>query len=150
MRKHSTFSAHCYSNHRFNATATALLLLWSLTGFSHFRLSYFWITFKLLRDHIYLVGHRWRIGRVDAFRPEGHGIESHSSRQLGTLGKSFTYIACSPSACKLRHSVNCCGWERFRKAHAVESAIEMDKYNTIPWWQNEEINKPPCTSLSAL
>ena len=46
---------------------------------------------------------------------------------IWTLGKSFTYS----SACKLRRSVNCCGRERFGKAHAAERAIEIDKYNTI-------------------
>ena len=30
----------------------------------------------------------WLIGRVDAFRPQGRGFESRSSRQVGTLGKS--------------------------------------------------------------
>src|SRR6218665_71727 len=33
----------------------------------------------------------WRIGRVTTFRLEGRGFESHSSRGVGTLGKSFTY-----------------------------------------------------------
>ena len=34
----------------------------------------------------------WRIGRVDAFRPEGRGFESRSSRHVSrpTLGESFT------------------------------------------------------------
>ena len=39
-------------------------------------------------------------------------------------------VACSASACKLRHSINCCGRKRFRKVHAVRSAIEIDKDNT--------------------
>ena len=30
------------------------------------------------------------IGRFVAFRPKGRGFESHSSRHVGTLGKSFT------------------------------------------------------------
>ena len=38
------------------------------------------------------------------------------------VDKSFTY---SFFACKLQHNVNCCGRERYRKAHAVRSAIEM-------------------------
>src|SRR6218665_415243 len=42
-------------------------------------------------------------------------------------------VACSASVCKLQHSVNCCGRDRFRKAHAVRSAIEMNKYNTIQY-----------------
>ena len=37
------------------------------------------------------VGHVWRIGRVDAFLPKGHGFDSRSSRHAGTLGKSFTH-----------------------------------------------------------
>src|SRR6218665_357126 len=40
-------------------------------------------------------------------------------------------VACSASTCKLRHSVNCCGRERFWKVYPVRSAIEIDKYNTI-------------------
>ena len=32
-----------------------------------------------------------RIGRVDAFQPEGRGFESHSIRHVGTLDKSFTF-----------------------------------------------------------
>ena len=70
----------------------------------------------------------WRIGRVDAFRPEGRGFEGfkfRSSRHVRILGKSFTCCCLY----KLQHS--CCGRERFCKAHAVRSAIEMDKYNTI-------------------
>ena len=33
----------------------------------------------------------WLIGRVDAFRPKECGLESCSSRYIGTLGKSFTH-----------------------------------------------------------
>ena len=56
---------------------------------------------------------QWRIGGVDAFRLEGRGFESRSSRHVGILGKSFTTVACRPSACILRHSINCCGQECF-------------------------------------
>src|SRR6218665_2680834 len=59
-------------------------------------------------------GALWRIGRVDAFRPESCGFESRSSRHVGILGKSFTYSCLySASACKLRHSVNSYGREHF-------------------------------------
>jgi len=37
------------------------------------------------------------------------------------------------SSVKLQHSVNCCDRERFWKADAVRSALEMDKYNTIQY-----------------
>ena len=38
-------------------------------------------------------GHRalWLIDRFGAFLPKGRGLESHSSRHVGTLGKSFTH-----------------------------------------------------------
>ena len=32
-----------------------------------------------------LSGRVWRIGRDDAFRPKGHGFDSGSSHQVGTL-----------------------------------------------------------------
>ena len=35
--------------------------------------------------YIYIHGARWRIARVDAFRPEGAGFESRSSRHLGKV-----------------------------------------------------------------
>ena len=36
--------------------------------------------------------HHWRrIGRDATFRREGRGLESRSSRRVGTLGMSFTY-----------------------------------------------------------
>ena len=31
----------------------------------------------------------WLIGRVDTYRPKGREFDSHSSHQIGTLGKSF-------------------------------------------------------------
>src|SRR6218665_1769211 len=37
-----------------------------------------------------VVGRVWRIGTVDAFCLKGHGFDSCSSCQVGTLGKSFT------------------------------------------------------------
>ena len=37
------------------------------------------------------LGRVWCIGRVDAFRPKGHGFDSRSSRHLGTLGKYFIH-----------------------------------------------------------
>ena len=33
----------------------------------------------------------WLIGRFITFHPKGRGFESHSSRHVGTLGKSFTH-----------------------------------------------------------
>jgi len=78
--------------------------------------------------------HCWLMERggplVDAFRQEGRVFEPRLSRHVGTLGKSFTCSWLSASACKLRHSLNCCGRERLWKAHVVRSAIEIDKYNT--------------------
>jgi len=41
--------------------------------------------------HNLFVGRVWRIGRVNAFHPKGHGFDYHSSCHVGTLGKSLTY-----------------------------------------------------------
>ena len=51
----------------------------------------------------------WRIGRVDAFRPKGHGFDSSSSRHVGTLGKSFTHSCLWRFGVKFRHSVGAVG-----------------------------------------
>src|SRR6218665_3420727 len=47
----------------------------------------------------------WRIGRVEAFRPEGGGFECRSSCHLGTLGKSLTHSCLWRFGMKLRHSI---------------------------------------------
>jgi len=48
----------------------------------------------------------WRlIGRFGTFRPKGHGFESHSSRHVGTLGKSFTRSCLWCFDAKLQHSI---------------------------------------------
>ena len=52
-----------------------------------------------------IVGRVWRIGRVDAFRPKGHGFDSRSSRHVGTLGKSFTHSCLWCFGVKFRHSI---------------------------------------------
>ena len=51
------------------------------------------------------VGHVWRIGKVDAFRPKGHGFDSRSSRHVGTLGKSFIHSCLWHFGMKFRHSI---------------------------------------------
>src|SRR6218665_845983 len=38
-----------------------------------------------------IVGRVWRIDSSDAFRSKCHGLDSHSSHHVGTLGKSFTH-----------------------------------------------------------
>ena len=48
----------------------------------------------------------WRIGRVEAFRPEGRGFESRSSSYVGTLGKSLLTRNCLwRFGVKLRNSI---------------------------------------------
>ena|SRR6218665_1957687 len=49
----------------------------------------------------------WRIGRVDAFRPKGHGFDSRSiaATYIGTLGKSFTQRCLWRFGVKFRHSI---------------------------------------------
>ena len=48
----------------------------------------------------------WRLGWDDDFQPECRGFDSHSSRHVGTLGKSFT-CSCMPVhfGVKLRYSI---------------------------------------------
>ena len=68
-----------------------------------------WSLEELLLD---MCGTWWRIGRVEAFRPEGPGFESCSSRHVGTLGKSLTQSCLWRFGVKLRHSI-----------HAVSGAL---------------------------
>ena len=52
-----------------------------------------------------LWGAWWLIGRFVAFHPKGRGFESHSSRHVGTLGKSFTRSCLLRFGMKLQHSI---------------------------------------------
>ena len=52
-----------------------------------------------------ICGTWWRIGRVEAFWPEGHGFESRSRHHVGTLGKSLTHSCLWRFGVKLRHSI---------------------------------------------
>ena len=56
----------------------------------------------------------WLCGRFGAMRPEGRGFESHSSRHIGTSGKSFTRSCLWRFRMELWHSIR-----------AVFSAIEL-------------------------
>ena len=51
------------------------------------------------------MGHVWRIGWVDTFRPKGHEFDSRSSRHVGTLGKSFTHNCLWRFGVKFRHII---------------------------------------------
>src|SRR6218665_74351 len=48
----------------------------------------------------------WLIGRFVIFRPLGHGLESHSSCHVGTLGKSLTCSCLWRFGVKLRRSIH--------------------------------------------
>ena|SRR6218665_800012 len=54
---------------------------------------------------LYMRGLCWLIGRFVTFHLKGHGIKSHSSRHVGTLGKSFTRSCLWLFSVKLRHSI---------------------------------------------
>src|SRR6218665_2223498 len=58
-----------------------------------------------------LRGTWWRLGLDDIFQPEGSGLDSRSSRHVGTLGKSFT---CSCLALRRETPIPypCCSRER--------------------------------------
>ena len=60
---------------------------------------------NVIDNFILFVGRVWRIGRVDAFRPKGHGFDSRSSRHVSTLGKSFIYSYLWRFGVKFRHSI---------------------------------------------
>ena len=51
-----------------------------------------------------MLGTWWRIGRVEAFQPDGRGFESRSSRHVGTLGKFLTCSCLWRFGVKLPHS----------------------------------------------
>ena len=53
-----------------------------------------------------MVGSGGTLVEVDTFRQEGRGFESLSSRQLGTLGKSFTCSCLWHFGVKLRHNIH--------------------------------------------
>src|SRR6218665_1578125 len=55
--------------------------------------------------YVFIVGHVWRISRVDTFRPKGRGYDSRSRRHVGTLGKSFTHSCLWRFRVKFRHSI---------------------------------------------
>src|SRR6218665_2369078 len=52
-----------------------------------------------------IYGTLWRIGKDEAFRTEGRGFESRSSRHIGTLGKSLTRSCLWRFGVKLRNSL---------------------------------------------
>ena len=56
-------------------------------------------------QNLFFVGRVWRIGRVDAFRPKGHGFDSRSSRHVGALGKFLTHNCLWCFCVKFRHSI---------------------------------------------
>ena len=47
----------------------------------------------------------WHFGRVDTFRPNGHGFDSRSSRHVGTIGKFLTHSCLWRFGMKFQHSV---------------------------------------------
>ena len=49
---------------------------------------------SLLISHSRNGGVWWLRGKFGALRPEGRRFESHSSRHVETLGKSFTRASC--------------------------------------------------------
>jgi len=65
----------------------------------HPRNLYLMQIFLFVKSHL-----RGMVGRVDAYRPEGCGFDSCSSRHVGTLGKSFALSCLWLFGVKLRHS----------------------------------------------
>ena len=73
----------------------------------------------------------WRIGRVEAFRPEGRGFESRSRRHAGTVGKSLTRSCLWRFSVKLRHSIRA-----MSEALMISDGLEEALYKW-PEWMNE-------------
>ena len=66
---------------------------------------YFKLLFVYMFKYLNYVGRWWLIGKVDAFRPKGHGFDTRTSRHVGTMGRSFIH-SCQRRFCvKFRHSI---------------------------------------------
>ena len=65
------------------------------------------------------VGRGWHIGRVDAFRPKGHGFDSRSSRHVGT----FTHSCLWCLRVKLWHSIRAVSRVPLRSNSGLEGAL---------------------------
>ena len=59
---------------------------------------FYWSRYRDSLPQLMACGTWWRLGWVDSFQPEGRGFDSRSSRQVGTLGKSFTCSCLCASA----------------------------------------------------
>src|SRR6218665_680419 len=68
------------------------------------------------------MGRVWCTGRVDAFPLKGHGFDSRSSCQVGTLGKSFTRSCLWCFRVKLRHSIRAVSGEP-RSSSGLEETL---------------------------
>ena len=69
----------------------------------------------------------WRIGRVEAFRPEGCGFECHSSRHVGTL--ALTRWSMWRFGVKLRHSIRAVSGALL--SSSLSSGLEEALYNGL-------------------
>ena len=67
-----------------------------------------------------MCGVRWLIGRFGAFCPKGQGFESRYSRQVGTLGKSFTRSCLWRFRVKLQHSIRAVSGEPLSSSRLEE------------------------------
>ena len=62
---------------------------------------------------------------VEAFRPEGRDFESHSSRHVGTFGKSLTHSCLWRFGVKFRHSIRAVSGALLSSSR-LEEAIDVD------------------------
>ena len=60
----------------------------------------------------WIYGEWWLSGSLGALRPEGHRFESHSSRHVETLGKSFTCNCLLHFGMLTSTQHQCCSQER--------------------------------------
>src|SRR6218665_2357893 len=78
----------------------------------------------------------WRFGRVSTFRPKGHGLDSRSSRHVGTLGKSLTQSCLWNFGMKFLHSsravsVNTAGLEFIKELGQWITVATGDTIETV-------------------
>ena len=88
-----------------------------------------------------LRGAWWRFGRVDAFRPQGHGFDSRSNRHVGTLFKSWDsahYPCCVGSALCSR------GLEE----SLLNSSKSHCNYLSLLLWLNSPCNACTCMPVN--
>src|SRR6218665_1689166 len=94
---------------------------------TRYRIVQYFITELAISPYVFLhnTGRVWRTGRVDAFRPKGHGFDSRFSHHVVTLGKSFTHSCLWRIGVKFRHSIRAVPEAPLSSKWTLRGAIEI-------------------------